>query len=215
MLEGADELIDIGADHALLCAHAVLLGKAGHATAADISAASLEKAHAFDDTAALEGKLSLIVSDGFDNVPLPLSSFSVVIAGMGGELIAKILAAGIDKAKKADRIAMQPMGGAKELRTYLYANGFCIDNERIIKEGGRYYQLIAAHYDGNIRSMPSDALLEFGEVAFSKRETELKGLLERVCAVRKRKLIRARENGSEPAELIKELDEAEMLLKQW
>lgn len=215
MLDAADEIIDIGADHAILCAHAVLCGKAGHATAADISAASLEKAHAFDDTAALEGKISLVVSDGFDRVPLPQSSFNVVIAGMGGELIAKILAAGIDKAKQAKGIAMQPMGGARELRAYLYANGFCIDNERIIKEGGRYYQIITAHYDGDIRPMPSNALLEFGVVVFSKRETELKGLLERVCAVRKRKLIRARENGSEPKELIEELNEAQALLERW
>lgn len=215
MLESADEIIDIGADHAILCAHAVLDGKAKHATAADISAASLEKAHAFDDISALEGKIDLIVSDGFDNIVLPEGSFNAVIAGMGGELIAKILSKGIDKAKSAYGIAMQPMGGARELRAYLYSNGFYIDDERIIKESGRYYQLIKAHYDGKARPLPSDALLEFGAVAFFKREAELEGLLERVCNVRRKKLMQAKENDSEPKELIKELNEAQELLKQW
>ena len=146
MLRGTEELIDIGSDHGLLCAYAVTMGRAAHATAADISADSLSKARALMRELSLEDM--------------------VVIAGMGGELIARILEAGGDKARRAAEIAMQPMGGAKELREYLYANGFGITDESIIEEGGRYYQLILAHYDGIARPLPNGGLLEFGEIAY-------------------------------------------------
>lgn len=61
---------------------------------------------------------------------------------------------------------MQPMGGAKELREYLYANGFGITDESIIEEGGAVLSVILAHYDGIARPLPDGGLLEFGEIAY-------------------------------------------------
>ena len=200
MLRGTEELIDIGSDHGLLCAYAVTMGRAAHATAADISADSLSKARALIKELSLEDKVGFAVSDGFM---------------MGGELIARILEAGGDKARRAAEIAMQPMGGAKELREYLYANGFGITDESIIEEGGRYYQLILAHYDGIARPLPDGGLLEFGEIAYGKREAALKKLLDKVCATRGKKLQSAKNSGAAPKELINELHEAERLRAEW
>ena len=169
MLRGTEELIDIGSDHGLLCAYAVTMGRAAHATAADISADSLSKARALIKELSLEDMVGFAVSDGFMNIDIAAKNYSIVIAGMGGELIARILEAGGDKARRAAEIAMQPMGGAKELREYLYANGFGITDESVIEEGGRYYQLILAHYDGIARPLPNGGLLEFGEIAYGKR----------------------------------------------
>ncbi len=215
MLRGTEELIDIGSDHGILCAYAVTMGRAAHATAADISTDSLSKARALIKELSLEDKVGFAVSDGFMNIDIAAKNYSVVIAGMGGELIARILEAGGDKARCAAEIAMQPMGGAKELREYLYANGFGITDESIIEEGGRYYQLILAHYDGIARPLPDGGLLEFGEIAYGKREAALKKLLDKVCATRGKKLQSAKNSGAAPKELINELHEAERLRENW
>lgn len=215
MLSAADELIDIGADHGILCAYAVQSGKAAHATAADISAASLSKARALIKELELEAKVGFAVSDGFNAITMPGGKYCAVIAGMGGELIADILCAAGAKAQQAAQIAMQPMGGAKELRAYLYSGGFCIDDERIIKETGRYYQLILAHYDGLQRPLPNAGLLEFGPIAYAQRQAELKALLEKICATRRAKLAKAQAQNAAPQELINELEYAQALLGNW
>ena len=49
----------------------------------------------------------------------------IVIAGMGGEMIIKILTADEEKAKSATLI-LQPMNSQYELRQYLYNNGYDI-----------------------------------------------------------------------------------------
>lgn len=100
MLRGTEELIDIGSDHGLLCAYAVTMGRAAHATAADISADSLSKARALIKELSLEDKVGFAVSDGFLNIDIAAENYSVVIAGMGGELIARILEVGGDKVSR-------------------------------------------------------------------------------------------------------------------
>ncbi len=215
MLHGTRELIDIGSDHGILCAYAVTTGKAAHAIAADISADSLGKARALIKELSLEDRVSFAVSDGFLSIDTDEESYSAVIAGMGGELIARILEGGGEKAERAAEIAMQPMGGAKELRKYLYANGFNITDESVIEDGGRYYQLILAHYDGIARPTPAGGLLEFGEIAYQKREAALKKLLDGVCATRSRKLENAMQGGAAPKELINDLHDAEKLRAEW
>lgn len=70
MLRGTEELIDIGSDHGLLCAYAVTMGRAAHATAADISVDSLSKARALMRELSLEDMVGFAVSDGFMNIDI-------------------------------------------------------------------------------------------------------------------------------------------------
>ena len=69
---------------------------------------------------------------------------SVVIAGMGGELIRDILAADITKSRSFKRFVFQPRRRAGVLRRYLAENGFYITDERVCVENGHYCQIIAA-----------------------------------------------------------------------
>lgn len=68
---------------------------------------------------------------------------SIIIAGMGGEMIEKILAEGDDTARKSTLI-LQPMNGQDTLRRYLSENNFQIICEDIAVEGHKVYNLIEA-----------------------------------------------------------------------
>lgn len=72
---------------------------------------------------------------------------SVIIAGMGGEMIEKILSEDEEKAQSA-RLILQPMNRQNELREYLLKNGYKILVEDLTKEGFKVYNLIVAEYSG-------------------------------------------------------------------
>ena len=218
MLGKSDYMADIGSDHGMLAAAALSRGFAKAALASDISEASLGKARAFAGDAL---GMSFAVADGLDAVEIsPDKKTAIAICGMGGELIAGILARGREKAEKAHRIVMQPMGGERELRQFLYCSGYAILDETVVCEAGRFYQLIAARYTGEKQTLPSGALpalaaLEFGAIAYEKRVPELKRLLMKKQRSRSARMEKALANGKAPERLARELAAAEALLKNW
>lgn len=68
----------------------------------------------------------------------------IIIAGMGGELIAEIIETSKNIAHKARELILQPMTTGDKLRQYLYENGFKIIDENIVKEFHHYYFIIKA-----------------------------------------------------------------------
>lgn len=69
---------------------------------------------------------------------------ALIIAGMGGELIADIIETSKDIALSATQLILQPMTTADRMRCYLYENGFKIIDENIVKELHHYYFIIKA-----------------------------------------------------------------------
>ena len=144
---------DIGTDHARLPVWLVLTGGCRDAVAADIRPGPLAAARRTVDEFAVADRVRLILSDGLGAVP---PTDDVVIAGMGGELIASILAAGEWVRSSAVRLVLQPMTGEEELRRYLCRAGFAIRQEAAAREGRHLYAALAAEYDG--RPWEPDAL---------------------------------------------------------
>lgn len=215
MLPGSGVLIDVGCDHGRLALAALSRGSAQRVIATDISEASLAKAKAlFSD---FDLPADFVLADGLTAVRLPQDSlYSIAILGMGGELIADILKKGAEAAKAAQMIVMQPMSGERELRTWLYMNGYAILDENTVRDSGRYYQLISARYCPEaVAPYTDDALLEFGAKCYAKRQETLKCLLENVCASRRRRMERAKQNGVIPEVLEAELNGVIRLLEHW
>ena len=68
----------------------------------------------------------------------------ITIAGMGGRLIATILEEGLDKLDNVERLILQPNNREDELRSWLQEHGFQIIAESILKEAGKFYEIIVA-----------------------------------------------------------------------
>lgn len=81
----------------------------------------------------------------------------IIIAGMGGEMIEKILSGEPEKAKAA-RLVLQPMNRQCELRKFLLNQGFCVLKEDLAVEGFKVYNLLVAEYTGEKR----DSVEEYG-----------------------------------------------------
>lgn len=131
---------DIGTDHAYLPIYLLMTGACRTAVASDIGEGPLKRASAaaqkYNQTVSLRlgSGLSTLERDEAD---------AVVIAGMGGLLIADILKSGADKLGAAKKIVLQPMTAVPELRKFLADYGWRIESESIVKEGEKLYILMS------------------------------------------------------------------------
>ncbi|MCI7767350.1 MAG: class I SAM-dependent methyltransferase [Oscillospiraceae bacterium] len=151
-LVSGDFICDIGTDHGYLPAHLILSGKCRRAAAADINEMPLEAAKSIFMKEGISDKADFYLSDGLKNVPLE-GVTDIVIAGMGGELISRIIAAD-ERAKSCGAaFILQPMSKAAELRRFLSENGFETDCEKGVREGRFIYSVMRCRYTGNKRKL--------------------------------------------------------------
>lgn len=134
---------DIGTDHALLPIFLVENEICNEVYACDIGDGPIDRAGTYvrKKLGPDCSKITLMKCDGLDGVPNHCDT--IVIAGMGGELIADILSRGYGD--RTAKLILQPMTSIDKLRKYLYDNDFHIVDETIVKEmEHRYYSVIIA-----------------------------------------------------------------------
>ncbi len=139
-------LADIGTDHALLPVWAVAQGFSARAVACDINQGPLESAKKNIEAAGQDERITTLQTDGLHDVKR-FSPNDVLVFGMGGELIVRILSEAPWIKSPDIGLVLQPMTRASTLRRYLSENGFAVTGERIVFED-KYYQIIAARYTG-------------------------------------------------------------------
>lgn len=149
MVEGG-YVCDIGTDHGYLPAYLLSCGKCEGAIAADINKKPLEAAENTLKKAGVTHKAQLILSDGLEKVPLD-NVTDIVIAGMGGELISRIISD--ERVKNGVRLILQPMTRAAVLRRYLAENGFDVICEKGVSDGKFVYTVMKCVYSGNVREI--------------------------------------------------------------
>ena len=133
-------LADVGTDHALLPIRLLLDGKIQSAVATDIRPGPLSCAKENAYAAGVQD-LSCVLCDGLTGIS-PDSVDTVVIAGMGGENIAAILRAA-PWACRNTLCILQPMSRPEELRAALPSLGLTIRAERLVRDAGRLYSVLA------------------------------------------------------------------------
>ena len=131
-------LADVGTDHAYLPAALLLEGRIPSAIASDLRRGPLERARETAAAFDLKEKISFRLCDGLSGVG-PEEVDAIVIAGMGGETIAAILAAAPWTRERAVSLILQPMSSMPDLRGWLGAHGFAIEREELCREGDTLY----------------------------------------------------------------------------
>lgn len=149
---------DVGTDHALLACYLAMNG-ARAVYASDVRDGPLEAARRTVAECGAQN-VTVLKSDGLREIPY---ADDVVICGMGGELIARIVAECAFTSENT-RFILQPMTRADVLRRSLYANGFEIDEERVARSAGRSYVVMLARYTG-VRTQIDEAFALAGKVA--------------------------------------------------
>ncbi|MBQ7464840.1 MAG: SAM-dependent methyltransferase [Lachnospiraceae bacterium] len=146
--EGCDVLIDIGCDHGLIPVSLLQKDSIRFAVASDINTGPLESAKRNAFEAGVSGRMRFVVSDGLAKIDLSDQLFSgkkttLLISGMGGPLIEKIINEGGKKIEGIGNFVFSPHSKLADFRKYLGRSGFFIRNERLTKDEGKYYFIIS------------------------------------------------------------------------
>lgn len=161
LVRPGSRLADIGTDHAFLPVWLVRAGVCPRAIAADLREGPAAAARRTIREAGLEDRIEVRIGDGLAPVR-PEEADDIVLAGMGGETIAAILAA-CPWAKNARyHWVMQPMTRPEALRRYLLGEGFSLLNERIAQDGERRYLVMEAAFTGEAAAVSSEAAYYIG-----------------------------------------------------
>ena len=147
LVEPGDGLIDVGTDHGYLPVSLARNGYPGALFASDIGEGPLAAARRSAWEAGQEDRIEFQLCDGLALCD-PARVDTIVIAGMGGDTICGIL----DRAEWCMdgryRLILQPMTRGEVLRYWLTNNGFSIERERLVSDGGEIYSLLCARFGG-------------------------------------------------------------------
>lgn len=138
---------DVGTDHAYLPLWLVRSGKCPYAIACDIREGPLANARKNVLAYGCRDMVDLRLCDGLSAV-CGDEVDDVVIAGMGGDLISRIIAAADWLKDSKKRLVLQPMSSVEELRDYLCSAGFEIIREKVCIDGDKIYTVMLAWYNG-------------------------------------------------------------------
>jgi len=167
----ADSVVaDIGTDHAYLPVYLIQNGIAKFAVASDINKGPLERARQSAEKYGVTEKMRFALADGLSGVqPERDGVTDIIICGMGGELIARIIGGSDYTRRDGINLTLQPMSSAYELREYMAGAGYEILDERLSRAAGKIYTCILSRYDGKKREFSPVQLL-LGEKNIEKRE---------------------------------------------
>ena len=141
---------DIGTDHAFLPCYLIQCGQIRRALACDIRQGPLDKAGQTVDEYGLSNKVRLVLCDGLCVIDEPDKSeiTDIIIAGMGGEMIEKILTDSPWVQNERYNLIFQPMTKAHMLRKFLCENGYEIADETACVAANKHYTVINARFCG-------------------------------------------------------------------
>ena len=146
-------IADIGTDHAYLPVYLVKQGVVSSALATDIAEGPCRAAALQVAGAGLSEKIAVRRGDGLAAI-VSGEADTVIIAGLGGASIIKILDSQPVVLSSLDALILQPMSAARLLRNWLLANKWRLVREELAAEREKLYEIILAKPNKN-KEQPS------------------------------------------------------------
>ncbi len=169
-------LADVGCDHGYIPIYLLQKKKIEKAIAMDINQGPLMRAKEHIQEWGLENYIDTRLSDGVKALK-PNEVQSVVIAGMGGPLMEKILTEGNEVLQTVTELVLQPQSEIGHFRRFLIENGYEITHEEMILEDGKYYPIMRAVH-GKAKEQ-TEAEYLYGKNLLQNRNPVLKEFLDR------------------------------------
>ena len=169
-------LADVGTDHGYVPIWLFEQGQILSAIAMDLRKGPLERAREHIQMHGLDAHIETRLSDGLDKLLLGEAD-SIVIAGMGGMLVVKILSQGQKLLSSVKELILQPQSDLDAVREYLHRTGFVIVKEDMIFEDGKYYPMMKAVHGENTDDRKIWFL--YGRLLLENRHPVLKSYLEK------------------------------------
>jgi len=134
-------LADVGTDHGYIPIYLIEEGKYETAIAMDVNEGPLQRALENRNLHGMQEKIALRLSDGVYALQ-ENEADTVVIAGMGGGLVMKILSEGKNVLETVETLVLQPQSELTKVREFLENHTYYIEAENMILEDGKYYPMM-------------------------------------------------------------------------
>lgn len=151
MVTAGSIVCDVGCDHGYVPVYLIRNRICPKVIAMDVNEGPLERAREHVRSFGLEEYIAVRRSDGVTALE-PGEADSLILAGMGGRLVIKILTEGRKKVREAKELILQPQSDIGYVRRYLREAGYHIIEEDMVYEDGKYYPMMKAV------SMPAESV---------------------------------------------------------
>lgn len=136
---------DVGADHGYLGIELLRSGRCAFVHASDLRAQPLQRARENARRFGTLERMRFSQADGLAAVA-PASVDTVLCAGMGGDLIARIVENAPWLRDPRYLLILQPQSSGNDLRRRLAELGFAIERETLTQDGGFLYFVLCARF---------------------------------------------------------------------
>lgn len=141
MVTTGNILADVGTDHAYIPIALAQRKRIRGAIAMDINQGPLKRAQENIHLYQMDSYIQTRLSDGVKEL-LPGEADTILIAGMGGELMVCILTEGVRVCRSAEELILQPQSDIRRVRAFLRENAYKIMDEDMVCEDGKYYPMM-------------------------------------------------------------------------
>ena len=178
MVSQGKRIADIGCDHAYVSIYLIKEGTASKVIALDINKGPLSRANENIKKYGFSQLIETRLSDGAKRLQ-PGEVDTLLIAGMGGALMVKILTESKEVVDSCEELILQPQSEIFLVRKLLEQIGFQIVDEDMIIEDKKYYVMIKARKEKvNQGNNTKEIYYRYGELLLKRRNPVLKEFLK-------------------------------------
>ena len=184
MVTEGNRLVDVGCDHGYLPVYLVMNQRIPGAIAADVGKGPLERAREHICRYHMQNYIETRLCDGLSGISVGEGD-TLVIAGMGGPLMEKILSDNPEVRDSFQELILQPQSDIPHFRHFLMSNGYRITEEKMILEDGKFYPMMKAIRDQKRNESWTPLEEMFGKYLLQEKNPVLQQFLQRELRIRK------------------------------
>ena len=178
------KIADIGTDHGFVPISLIERNITPSAIAMDVNDGPLVIARDNIKEAGLIDKIEVRKSDGLENLKANEVDCAI-LAGMGGNLIMKLLADNWDITTSLKECILGPQSEWEKVRRFLLEYSFSIVQEDMVKDAGKYYLVMKVTPQESKESC-SEVELAFGKLLLEHKNPVLLEYLRKEIAIKER-----------------------------
>ena len=182
------KILDVGSDHAYLPIYLIQQGRISSAIAGEVVEGPYQSAVTNVADNQMSDKIDVRLANGLAAFEVEDQIDVIVIAGMGGGLIADILDNGSAKLASVKCLILQPNNREDELRRWLCGHDFQITEEAIVEENGKFYEIMIAEQGYQVLNAEPYLMREQSAVFLDKWQREVDKLEKALAKIPEKNL---------------------------
>ena len=173
---------DVGCDHAYISIYLAKQKNSPRVIAMDVNQGPIDRANENIIKYGCENKIETRKSDGLQKLEVGEVN-TILIGGMGGALTIQILSTKLEVMKTVKELVLQPQSEVNKVRQFLQEQEFCIVDENMLYEDGKYYVMmraipkVNAGEDSEKYQLQTEEHLYYGRILLEMKNPVLKEFL--------------------------------------